>query len=229
MSLRPVEWMVVLLAASGCAATEQAFQPTEHVEGRTVEGYREAFYELDAGGARYGEVKVWSSGAHRVSTAEGHRTAVDVGFTIDNTGDKPIRLALDRVRLESYQAKEPQQSDIQALLAAGNLAVAPDATGTVEVTFELPEGIGVSDVQAFRVKWTTESDGRSFTEYTPFIQQNEYAYVPVWGYYYPYSPWSYPWYAPYYGGWYGYPARVTVVRPYPRRVVVHGHHGGRRR
>lgn len=107
-------WMCATLAAllSACATTQQGFEPTERVQGRNIEGYREAFYDLEAVGVRYGEVKVWSRGARRAETSDGERTVVQVGFTVDDTGQTPLRLDLDQVSLESYQGKHVRHTNV---------------------------------------------------------------------------------------------------------------------
>lgn len=216
--------VTLLLAATvyGCAASHASFRPTERVEGRTVEGFREAFYDLSIANERNAELKIWSRGAFLVDTATGKRTVIRVGFTIDNGGEVPIQLEVDSVRLESLQTDEPQQEDLSGRLVVGEAVVAPGTSGDTEVEFTLPATIRPADVKAFRIKWSARAAGKTFTEFTPFVQHSErYAYIPVYAYYYPYHPWHHPFYTPFY---YRYPGRqVIIVQPYPRRMIVRGH------
>lgn len=223
MNLRHLIPSIAALAAglAACGSRQQAFSPTERVEGHTVEGYREAFYDLAIPGSRNSEVKVWSPGAFNVKTEQGNVTIVRVGFTIDNLASQPVQLDVERVRLESIQAKANLRVNLPATLVAGNPTVAPGTSGSAEVEFALPSGIKPDDVKAFRIKWSTRTDGRRYTEFTPFAQQPEYAYIPVSAYYNPYYPWDYPYYDPFY---YDYaPSRVIIVRPYPRHVIIRGY------
>lgn len=224
MSLRHLIPSMAALTASlaACGSRQQAFEPTERVQGHTVEGYREAFYDLAIPGSTNSEVKVWSPGAFNVKTPQGNVTIIRVGFTIDNTGKQPVQLDVSKVRLESIQANgTSQRANLPATLVSGNPTVSPGQSGSAEVEFTLPSGIKPDDVKAFRVRWTTRSNGRHYTEFTPFAQQPEYAYIPVSAYYNPYYPWDYPFYDPFY---YDYaPSRVVIVRPYPRHVLIRGY------
>lgn len=222
---KPILAFAIAVAATSCATTNtvKPFEPTERVHGRNIQGYREAFYDLDAAGTKFGEAKVWSTGAFGISTPGGQRTIVRVGFTLDNTTKEPMQLNLGALRVESYQAKSPERADIPATLVSGDPIVPAGSSGTALVRFVLPRGVTVHAVNAFRIKWSVKAQGRDFTEYTPFVQRpQQYAYVPVSGYYNPYYPWDYPYYSPFWD-WGYYPSSVVIVNPYPRRVVIHGH------
>jgi hypothetical protein len=211
------------IAGGACATTHAEFKPTERVEGTTVQGFEEAFYDLDTAAAT-SEAKVWSSGADLVKTERGPAMAITVGITIDNGGSEPIEVVADQLRLESVQATVAVAPDLRATSVSGDLVIQPQTSGTVQARFLLPGIRRVDQVQAFRLRWTVTTDGREYTEFTPFVQQGDVAYVPVYAYYYPYAPFDHPFYHPY---WYPR-TRVIVVRPYPRHVVVRGHRRPRR-
>jgi hypothetical protein len=223
----PARLLVALTAGaaiSACATPHADFRPTERVRGYTMEGFEEAFYDLPTAGVSNSEVKVWSDGAEPTRTAEGVRTGIRVGFTIDNGGREPIEVASEALRLESLQAAAALPRDLPAESVTGDTTVQPGTSGTAEALFLLPRGVAPRDVQAFRVKWSVRSEGQEFTEFTPFVQDRpEYAYVPVYGYYYPYWPWSYPFYDPFFVGRVQVRPRMVIVAPYPRRVIVRGH------
>jgi hypothetical protein len=215
-------WSVLVLAVAGasCATTHSEFTPTERVEGTTVEGMREAFYDL-ATGPTPSEAKIFSHGADLINTDQGKAVAIAVGITIDNGSNEPVDIAPEQFMLESVQtSKVDVPPNIHAYTITGQRSVQPHQTGTAVATFLVPGVKSTSWVKAFRVRWSVRTQGRLYTEFTPFVQEAEIAYVPVYGYYYPYFPADYPFYAPYY-----YPySHITVVHQYPRRIVVHGHH-----
>lgn len=207
-------WALLIGIASACGAHTE-FTPTERVQGRTVEGFAAAFYDLSTAGTP-SEVKVWSGGAMRNPHGDG--TLVTIGLTIDNGGREPIELATGQLRLESVQANTSIRADLAPAAIRGNTLVQPQTTSTIEADFAIPS-MRPDQIQAFRVKWTARTDGKDYTEFTPFVQRETAAVVPVYGYYYPYAPWDWPFYDPYF-----YPrARVVIVQPYPRHVVVQGH------
>jgi hypothetical protein len=191
-----------------------------------MEGFKEAFYDLATPGVSRSEVKVWSSGADSMQTAQGERTAIRVGLTVANGGREPLEVASDQLRLESVQARTAQRPNLSAQTVTGDTTVQPGSSGTTVATFLLPRGISPRHVRAFRVKWSMRSEGQEFTEFTPFValvaQRLEYAYVPVDGYYYPYWPWTYPFYDPFYVGRVHVRPRIVIVAPSPCRVVVPG-------
>jgi Tfp pilus assembly protein PilX len=88
------------VSLSACGAHTEC-TPTERVQGRTVEGFAEAFYDLSTAGTP-SEVKIWSRGAER--NPRGSGSIVTIGLTIDNGGREPIELVADHLRLESVQA-----------------------------------------------------------------------------------------------------------------------------
>ncbi len=67
-------------------------------------------------------------------------------------------------------------------------------------------------VLGFRVSWTTGAGGQRYTEFTPFVQEPTYAYVPIDSYYDPFfDPY---WYHPWGGG------RIVFVHPHHHVVIV---------
>lgn len=216
---------VIGTGLAGCAPSQQSFKPAEKVGGETVEGFKEAFYDLALDDRRIGEVKVWSSGASVVKREGREMTLIRLGFTIENKGDVPIELDPANVELESVQTKDGTYENLKPIRRAEPIVVEPRTSRDVELAFALPTKITPDEILAFRAKWTTNANGMQYTEFTPFVQQpkQRYAYVPVHGYYYPYYPFDYPYYGPY---WYPH-GRVVIVQPYPRRVIVRGHRGQR--
>jgi hypothetical protein len=203
-------WLLVLgLAACGSGA--QSFQPTENVEGTTIEGLSAASYDLAGAVGPVGSVKVWSRGARD----EGGQTLLHVGFTIENGGDDAIVFQRDATTLDAVYAAEGNFGGVYPSYAGGDVVVPPRSTQDVEMTFAMPPGFAATDVSAFRVRWSTATGGHSYTEFTPFVARHDDAYVPVYAYY---DPYGYPYYDPF---WHRH-RRVIVIREPARRVIVHG-------
>jgi hypothetical protein len=210
----------LIAAATSCAANNDShatFAPLERAEGRTLEGYAEAIYDLQAVSGRFGEAKIWSRGAYIAeNTGE---TLVHVGFDLENSGATPITLDPASVRLESVQIDDEVLRDIPVSVPTNIITIGPDSAGRAELVFSLPTGFSPADIRAFRVAWTVRANGEVFSEFTPFARTAPATYyVPVHAYYYPY----YSRYLPYYDPLWGPRRRVVIVKRYPRRVVVHG-------
>jgi hypothetical protein len=203
----------------------EPFSPLERNQGKTVEGYDEALYDLSDDRGQFGQVKLWSRGAYTIGTQKETVTAIHIGFELENSGDRALWLEPAGVRLESVQTRTRTLRDIPATFPGGQLTVAPGATGKVEAQFALPAGTWPDDVRAFRVAWTVRTNGDRYSEFTPFAQSApRRVYVPVRAYYDPYYPYTYPLYDPFYSPHW----RVVIVKPYPRRVIVHGRRRHRR-
>lgn len=211
---------IIITAATSCAAnngSHATFAPLERAEGRTLEGYAEAIYDLQAVSGRFGEAKVWSRGAYIAENTGA--TLLHVGFDLENSGATPITLDPASVRLESVQTANEVLRDIPVSEPATSVTVAADSAGRAELIFSLPAGFSPVDILAFRVAWSVRANGEVFSEFTPFARTTPATYyVPVNAYYHPY----YPYYLPYYDPLWGPRRRVVIVKRYPRRVVVRG-------
>ena len=139
---------------------------------------------------------------------------------VDNGGDTPIVFNPGAVRLDSVQTVRGTIADLGPIHPGEAITVAPRSSQSVETSFGLPRGTHPRDVLAFRVRWATSAGGESYSELTPFVDSPDAAYVPVYAYYYPYAPFDTPFYDPY---WRPH-MHVVMVRPYPRRMIVHGAH-----
>jgi hypothetical protein len=207
------------LVFTGCAASRQYFQPTERVHGVTVQGYREAIYDLLGPRGRFGEAKLWSRGAYR---GPQKRTVVHLAIEIQNTGSDALELRSAEVRLAPVRTDErvidelsPAETEV--------LAIPPGAIVLARLHFVLPEGTSPGEVVAFRAHWNVRGPTYGYSQYTPFMEQYR-GYGYRYHYYYcdPIDPFCYyPYHYPY-----GYPAygygRVIIAAPPPSpRVFVH--------
>jgi hypothetical protein len=224
-ALRAAVLLLVLLGA-GCA-TPQAFVPLAEVTRAAPDGlHGAADYRLEQP-SRRAHVQVWSRGAYRDDTEGKAVTIVHVGFSVENQGPTPIRLDEKRLFLQDIGSTEGGIEQLAPVHLEGNLAVAPQATGTVDAYFSLPGHIWPSDVIGYRVAWAFEGGDSSRVEHTTFESTRArvyLAYYPYYGYY-PYYPWG--WYGP----WRSYPLGYAPY-PYwggPPHVYVgpHGYAGPR--
>jgi hypothetical protein len=210
---------LALLALCGCAASRQYFQPTERVHGVTVQGYREAIYELMGPHGRFGEAKLWSRGGYRGPHG---RTVIHLAIEVHNTSSDVLELRsaevkLDPVRTEHGQlaALAPAETDVHV--------IPPGAIVQARLHFVLADGTAPGEVVAFRAHWNVRATTYGYSQYTPFMEQNR-GYYSYRNYYYcdPIDPFCYyPYRYPYMYPPYGY-GRVIISAPPPSpRVFVH--------
>ena len=209
--------LVLALLVAGCA-TPQAFVPLAEVTRAAPDGqHGAADYRLEQP-ARRAHVQVWSRGAYRDDSEGKAVTLVHVGFSVENQGPTPIRLDEKRLFLEDIGSTEGSILRLAPVHLEGNVAIAPQAKGTLDAYFSLPGRIWPSDVFGYRVAWALEGGESSRVEHTAFESTRARVYLA----YYPYYPYysSYPW--GWYGPWGPYPLGYGPY-PYwggPARVYV---------
>ena len=233
--MRSWHWMMVgacALWASGCAARTQYFEPTERVEGRTIEGFEAAFYDLAGPSGDFGSAKLWSTGAREAKVDGFPRTVIEVHYQIQNRGTYPVTVDARRLALRTVETRSGRFEDVPAAGVSGTQTIAPGTVGEGYAIFALPAAVEPSEVAAFNVRWSVEGGPQRYSDLTPFTQvPSGVWYTPSYGYYDPF--WGY---GPYSGGFYGYGAgfgygtgfgypavvespranRPTVVRGVPR-------------
>jgi hypothetical protein len=214
--------LIFTLLLGGCAARWQYFQPTEHVHGTTLQGFKEAIYELHGPQGRFGEAKVWSRGAYR---GPGGRTVIHLGIELHNTSGVTLELYAADVRLDRVRTAGGVLTEV-APAETGSYVAQPTAIVEARFHFVLPAGTSPGDVTAFRARWRVLSAGQSYQQYTPFAEQYRGYWVgPPYSYYRyycdPFDPYCFypgPYYYHPYGG-YGY--RQTIIVHPESRTIVH--------
>jgi hypothetical protein len=218
--MRASAWTVVLLLC-GCAASRQYFEPSERVQGQTVQGHKVAIYALTGSAGVFGEAKVWSHGAYE---AEDGRSVVHIGLEIHNTGKTPIELRPGELRLDVMDDDRGPLRGLQ-MQDGGTRVFAPGAIGDASFAFDLPAGIDPGDVVALRLHWSVHAGEQVYAQRTPFVEERErqpyagayHGGYPCW----PYGPYDcmfmYP-YGPHLHEPVYVPRRVPVYRA-PRSVV----------
>ncbi|MBI4510240.1 MAG: hypothetical protein HY698_11445 [Deltaproteobacteria bacterium] len=201
-------WILVLILGLfplGCAAAREEFRPTERATAEAPAGYTAAIYDIVTERGQVGEAKVWSRGAYR---AKDGRTVVHVAFELQSAQEGPLVLDLRRTRLDAltdggrYTLAPPSS-------VRGDAVVPPGEERRVDLYFTVPGGIHPQDLDALRLHWTAVSQGATYSQVTPFVEDDSARYA----YYYTpfYDPFLYhPFYRP----------RIIVHHRYP----FHHHH-----
>lgn len=201
--------LIAVVLLGGCAVNHAYFEPTEHVHGRTMHGYREAMYDLVGPQGRFGEAKVWSRGAYRHED----RTVIQVAIELHNTGGKPFDLRASDVVLDPVRADDTAIANVPAA-ENSDLVFASGAIGEAGFHFVLPPDVDPGDVRGFRVRWTVRSPEFSYSQNTPFMRERTGTYA-----YYPYP--AYPYY-----GWWCDPFDPFCYQSTPGYVIVPGYRYG---
>jgi hypothetical protein len=216
---------IALLVLCGCAASHQYFEPSERVQGQTVQGYKVAIYALTGAAGVFGEAKVWSHGAYAAGDGG---NVVHIGLEIHNTGKVPIELRPGELRLDVMHDERGPVPGLEAP-AGGAHVFAPGAISDASFLFELPPAIGPGEVVALRLHWRVHAGDQLYAQRTPFIEERDrqlyaspYHYYGYHGYpCWPYGPYDCMHMHPYGAGLYGpvyVPHHVPAYRP-SRSVV----------
>jgi hypothetical protein len=196
-------WRWVLTATSaaaigGCAAQPQYFEPTERVEGRTLEGFEAAFYQLQGPTGDFGQAKLWSTGAVEGKVDGVPRTIIEVHYQIQNRGSYPVSVDARRLALRTVETRSGRFQNVPAAGVTGDTTISPGAVGEGFAIFTLPPEVKPTEVVAFNVRWSVEGGPQRYSDLTPFTQvPSGVWYTPA--YYDPFWGWG-----PYGDGLYGY-------------------------
>jgi hypothetical protein len=227
MRFRAFLGLALLIAASSCVYNRQYFRPTERVRGQTVQGYQESFYDLLGSHGRFGEAKVWTIGAYR----HGDDSVVEVTLELNNTSGKPIEVSAEHLRLDPVRGSKGELRQLPPA-ETGTFRVGPESHASLRVHFVLPEGWLPGHVRSFGFVWKVKNVEQSYSQVTPFREDEPYYPALPPGYIhfssgYPCSPYDLnctgfysDW--PYGGYGYGGPP-VIIVQPEPverRRIEV---------
>ena len=209
--------MAVAALTSACGADRASFRPTTHVTTSGHGGQPAASYDVRVDSGTVAQVNIWSRGAYR---ADDGRTIVRLMADVLNTGDKPVQLGRDHVRLEAFRrgGQPLGQARLIGASGAGESIPAGEAR-TVELWFSMRQPIDPDRIGALRLRWGLGyDDGRRYVQFTEFqrVPERTYAratvyYHPVFGFYDPFI------YGPPYMYHYRYRAPVRRVIVVPRR------------
>lgn len=179
--------VILAIAACGCATGRQYFEPSERVQGQTLQGHKVAIYPLSVATGPFGEAKVWSRGAYEID--EG--ALLHVGLEIHNTGRVPVELRPGDVRLDVLTEDHGPIRGLRPV-AEGARAFAPGTIGEANLRFALPQDVSPNDVMALRLHWRLHVNGYTYVQRTPFAEEIEARYAsPAYAYpCWPYGPYD---------------------------------------
>ncbi len=186
-------WCLLAVALPSCAVNHVPFRPREQVSAESPEGHPAAQYALEDGGQIIGQLRVWSDGVIRT---EDKRCWVNIGLELENNSRSPLRFVLDHTRLEAIVTRSARGNldRVDRPEVFGELEVAAETLGKLELDFPLPAGIAPRQVSSFALRWTLHATGTGtdFRDLTPFLRdRRDYApdYSPswFWGWGWPFS------------------------------------------
>lgn len=187
--MKPIIAVAAFLAA--CGGAREQFTPAERATAQTYDGYPAAEYAISTRAGELGDAKVFTRGAFRAEVDGRERTVVHVGFQVENNARYPVRLAPERLVIDSATINEYVLQNVQPTRIEGPAAVRPGEIREFDVYFALPEGVDPQNVDAFRVQWSLTANGMSYSQHTPFLEYEEtYYHTPYWDPFY-YDPFFY--------------------------------------
>ena len=142
----------VATAASGCAAASARFFPAGASAARRDGSIH---YDLEASGAKLGDAKVWTAGAHPAGSA-GRSALVHVGLRVRNASPHRFRLDMAQTGLELVTRAGRLVFVDDAVRVFGESEVEPGRLARFELYFPLPEGLEPEDIAAFDFNWALE-------------------------------------------------------------------------
>lgn len=186
----------LLLLSAGCWQPRY-FIPRENLNGTGPDGNASAVYAVRNGVAelntaelsaaelgqgqlgqapqvlssqKQGEVRLWSGGAE-THYAEDDREVVDlhIGFELENTGDAPLELDVDSVKVEELFLDGYLQDYLEPHSVTGSGQVAPGTTARVDMVFR-PDTTYPTEIDSFSVRFAVrDGKGQRVGQVTPFV------------------------------------------------------------
>lgn len=195
------------LVMIGCAG-KQEFKPAERAIAQSPEGYQAALYQIAGLDGILGTAKVWSMGTSRRLIQGQERAVVQVAFEIQNHSNQPLTMNLDELSADLGVMDRRIIEDVQPAMATGSFTIEAKQTRRIDIFFPLPMDINPQQVDAFQVKWKLHDTRLTYSQKTPFIEDQIESYA----YYYT------PYYDPFLYDHYMFHPRLVVYR-YPFRHV----------
>lgn len=193
LSVRRAPPLVLLLTLAGACATEQpVFVPADQAGSKSAGGFTAAYYHIEVGGKRYGDVRVWSPGLQRGGDAKDELPRVQVDMRIRNDSGVPLELDASRLSVELLVDKD-FRSVSAAPRISGDTTVAPEGVQRLQLIYSLPGDVEIGDLSGYEFSWSLRTPEGLFTQSTPFVRRPRDRDRGMYGPYYHASPY-----------WYGY-------------------------
>ena len=171
---------LALLVGSGCASRTARFRPSEssgtgHEKGAAV------YYQLEAGGTRLGDAKVWCAGAYPAGVA-GKQRMLHVGLRVRNASRVPFRLDIGQTGVELTTKSGTLLIVDDSIRMAGRMEIEPGRLQRFELYFPIPDGVKMEDIANFEFNWALEVGDDALVTSTLFEtvgrRRASYAYGP---------------------------------------------------
>lgn len=176
----------LLVCAAGCWQPRY-FAPRENRNGYGPGGAPAAVYNVvrDGDPGVAGEVRLWSDGAV-ASYTEQDEEVVDVhlGFEIENTGERPLRIDPAAIVVEELFVDGLLQERLVPTVVSGSGDAAPGTTSRLDLSFR-PPTTRPAAVDGFAVRFGVgDGTGEVFEQVTPFapwVRASRSWFVTSWG------------------------------------------------
>ena len=170
--LRPILALLLALLTCSCGTSRAWFRPAERALTESVGGFIAAQYELQDAGKRWGEVRVWSTGAAREDDRERDApTGMAIAFEIENTSDEELELVTAEIRLKEIETRRRRIDAMTPAETGPSTRIGPNAVVGARFRFTFPDDIDPDDIDSFRVRWVlTSPEGKRFTQFTTFVR-----------------------------------------------------------
>lgn len=165
--------IAALLAGCGPLYT---YVPTKEAAVRdapsVVDGHQAAAYQVPVGGDRRGEVRVALVGVERIQPSRDWQAqALHVRMIVhnDDGGIWTVQPFDQMAQLDRTHRAKPIYSITDGSAGIATVVVFPGDTRTVELYYELPDGLSVEKLESVRVDWHVATPDRMIArEATPF-------------------------------------------------------------
>lgn len=119
-----------------------------------------------------------------MTTPEGTRTVLEIGFEVDNDSNVAARIDPGTLALESVETPSTTYRDLVPSRVTGSLVAPPRGSTRATAYFPMPRSTSPEQVKSFRVRWTIAAGTARYARMTPFVQNRpRYAYYVPYGVY----------------------------------------------
>jgi hypothetical protein len=197
--MRTTHALLLALLTCSCGTSRAWFRPAEQALTESASGFIAAQYELRDGQDRWGELRVWSTGAERRDEDGGKAprsrslTRTTIAFEIENTSADELELVAGETRLKEVETRARRIDELTPTEPAVPIRVAPNTVASVRFRFTFPEDTDPDDIDSFRVTWVLQSPkGKRFAQFTTFVPSYSRGYRSHYRRGYWHSPFWYP-------------------------------------
>jgi hypothetical protein len=174
-SLYTLSILLLVFFTHGCASQGPEFKPDTTIDADRAT-QTATFYSLETENQTIGDAKVWFEGI--IPRSGTNETILQIGIQIYNERMQPIGIDIGNtgIGIKTVNGKllfEKVES------FSGPTSISQKSTDQLILAFAIPTTIRVSEIVAFDLNWTIESDGSRINKTTSFVTNNSmYRVVP---------------------------------------------------